>query len=95
MKQSTYIPISQARGSSSGTADVQTLIPPADASACEITVETTNARMTVDGSTPSVTNGHVFPKDQLPHLKLIGPGSSIKWISIAAAASVVNVTWYR
>ena len=95
MKHSTHIAISQEEATSTGTGDVKTLTPPGDASAALISVETTAARMTFDGSTPAAANGHVFPAAQVPQTVLIGAGSVIKWISTAAANSIVNVTWLR
>lgn len=102
MGPSTFVPISTVRNSSAdvGTANVKTHTPPSGAgiggvSACLISVETTSARMTFDGSDPGAASApsHVFPKDQLPQLYLLGPGSVIKWCSTDAAASVVQVTW--
>lgn len=95
MKPSTHRAIGQARGTSTGTGDVQTLTPPGNASAMQFCVETTNARMTLDGSTPSATNGNVELAAQSPQFLPVGAGSQIKWISTAAAASIVNVTWFE
>lgn len=95
MKYSTHHPIGQVQATSTGTGNEQTLTPPSDASACMVSVETTSARITFDGSTPAVGNGHVFPTAQVPQTLLIGAGSTIKFISTAAANSVVNVTWLR
>lgn len=82
-----------ARDSSSGTADVKTLTPPAGATACVLCVETTSARVTFDGSTPSATNGLVVPSGANPLVLDVRPGAGIKWASTAAAASILNVLW--
>jgi hypothetical protein len=61
-------------------------------SAVLISVETTDARITFDGSTPSSTNGHVFPKGNPPVLVLVGGGSSISHLANSAGTSLVNIT---
>lgn len=83
---------SHDRASSSGTADIQTITPPAGASGFLIAVETTNARVTFDGSTPASTNGLVYPKDVAPVEHHFLP-EEINWTSTAAAASIVDVCW--
>lgn len=95
MKPSTYTPKSFEQLTSTGTADVKTATVPEDTSAILITVETTNARVTLTGDAPSATKGHVFPKDSLPVLLLVGVGTTIKVASTAAAASVVGITYIR
>lgn len=81
------------RGSSSGTANVATITLKPDTSQITIAVETTSARVTFDGTDPSVASAPsiVFPKDSLPLLQPVGAGTVIKWCSTAAAASVVQV----
>lgn len=91
----SYDPLSQARGSSAAdTTTVSTLAAPAGAMACLITVETTDARMTFDGSAPSATNGQVMKQGvALVFVPLADQVNGIKWTSTAAAVSTVNVTW--
>lgn len=104
MKPATYVPINHAasgattahqRDSSPGTAsgDVKTLTLNKNTSAILLTVETTNARVTFDGSDPGAASApsNVFPKDSIPVLVPIGCGEVVKWCSTAAAASVVQI----
>lgn len=100
MGPSTFVPISTVRDSSADTSMVKTHTPPSGAgiggvSAFLISVETTNARVTFDGTDPSAGSApsHVWPKDQIPQLVLLGPGSVVKWCSTLGAASVVQITW--
>lgn len=97
MKPSTYGVLSHQRGSSADTTTVATLTPANGTSAVLITVETTSARLTFDSSDPSAASApsHVFPKDQLPVLLLLGPGAVIKWVSTAGTAAVVQMTSLR
>lgn len=99
MKPSTYIPnkdsgTAHQRGSSPDTTTIRTITLQNNTSAVWITVETTNARITVDGSDPSAASAPstVVPKDSMPWLAPIGAAAVIKWVSTAAAASVVQVT---
>lgn len=76
---------------STGTADVKTFTKPALATACFITVETTNARVTFGGDTPDASNGLIVLKDSQP---LYFPvAADIKFVSTAAANCIVNVMW--
>lgn len=81
------------RGSSSGTANVQTITLGKMTSAVLITVETTSARVTFDGSDPSAASAPstVFPAGGAPVLVPVGAATVIKWCSTAAAASVMQV----
>lgn len=95
MKPSTYIPISTVQVTSTGTADVHTVTPPANCSALLLTVETTAARMVFDGSTPGAANGLLCPTGLAPVLIPVGPGSTIKFASSAAAASIVDIAYLQ
>lgn len=97
MRPSTYAPISTSTVTPTSTSDVKTLTPPAGTSGFLITVETNNARVTLDGTDPSGgTGSHVYPKDTAPQLVLLGAqGMVVKCVSTAAANSVVNVTWLQ
>ena len=95
MKFSTYVPISTAQATSTGTGDVHTLTIPARCSAALITVETTAARVTLDGSAPGAGNGLVFPIALSPVLVPIGPGTTIKFASSAAGNSIVDVAYLQ
>jgi hypothetical protein len=98
VKPFTIVPTASggtAQATSTGTADVKTITPPKGASSALITVETTSARMTFDGSTPSSGNGIVVPTAALPLLIPVGVGCTIKFAATAAANSVVDVAWFR
>lgn len=49
--------------------------------------------MRFDGGTPSSSAGLAFPKDGVPAFFPLG--DSIKFVSQAAANSVVNVAWVK
>lgn len=85
----SYFPRSILRDSSPDASTVKTLTCLADVNAVFITVETTAARVTFDGSTPSTTNGIVIQKDSSPLFVPVVAGTQIKWISTAGAASVL------
>lgn len=59
-----------------------------------ITVETTNARVTFDGSDPSVGSApsHVIPKDQQPLYFPVAYPAVVKWVSTDVTASVVQLS---
>lgn len=96
MRPSQHQPISTATASSSGTADIKTLTPPTGAAAMLISAETTTARATFDGTDPSAGLGsHEIVKDQNPIYIPLGVGCFVKFVSTAAAASVVQITWLR
>ena len=81
-----------AQVTSTGTADVQSLVSPAGAQAVLLTVETTLAYLTTDGSTPSAVNGLALPSGVVHQLQ-IAAGLTLKVASSAAAASKVNALW--
>lgn len=100
MKPSTYLPnlrnnttTAHFRNTSPDTTTIRTITPGTMTSAVLITVETTNARVTFDGSDPSAASAPsiVFPKDSIPVLVPVGAGAVIKWVSTAGTAAVVNV----
>lgn len=100
MRGTTYTPISTVRtASAADITTVSTHTPPAGTSAFLISVETTSARVTFDGTNPGTAGtapSHVIPKDQMPQLFLMGAeGMSVKWVSTAAAVSLVQITWLR
>lgn len=76
---------------STSTANVQTVTPPAGARAALVSVETTSARVTFAGGAPSATLGHVIPVAQPPVLILTG--DVFKFASTAGTSSVMNITW--
>lgn len=80
---------------STGTADVKTVSPPApdnQPQAVMISVETNDAWVTIDGTTPSATNRLIFPKAAMPQLVLLG-SDTIKFTSSIAGNSILNVVW--
>ena len=84
-----------AQATSTGTADVKSLDTSTHASSVMITVETNAARVTLDGTTPSTSNGIVIPKDALPLLLPVGDGTTIKFVSTIAGNSIVDAIWLR
>lgn len=91
MKPSTYLPGAASQIKPTSTTDVKTYTIPAGCSAVLIGVETTDARITFDGTDPSATNGLVYPKALAPVLVPIGPGSTIKAVATSAATSTVGI----
>lgn len=89
-KPSTYGvgPIYQLSCTSTTTTAQQLKAP---TSAVLIGVETTDARITFDGSTPSSSNGLVFPKGNPPVLVLVGNGRTITALANSAGTSLVDV----
>lgn len=76
---------------STGTADVKVITPPPNATACMIVAETTAARVTFDGSTPAAANGLPIPVGASP--LYVPLGTAIKFVSQAAANSILHVLW--
>lgn len=81
----------QQQSSPDTTTDV-TFTRPKGANACFITVETTAARITFDGSDPGAANGHKWPIDAIPTLVLFR-GPAIRAASTAGTASLISITW--
>jgi hypothetical protein len=76
---------------STGTADVKSFSTPSNAVACYVSATTNPARLTVDGTTPSATNGIVVPAGALPfELRAV---QALKVASTAAANSIVDVAF--
>jgi hypothetical protein len=96
LKPTTYKTISHQRLVSSNTSDVQTATVPNGTSAVELAVETTSARVTLDGSDPSAVNAPslVFPFGQVPIFRPWGPGMFIKFVS-TGASSVIQLVYYQ
>lgn len=89
------IATTQAQDSSPDTSTTKTLAPPTTTAAtpvaCLVTVETTAARVTFNGTAPSSANGIVVQKDAAP---LYLPfAATITWRSTAGTASILNVVW--
>ena len=93
MTMRLYPDSTQVQKTSTGTGDVQTATPPTNGPPrfCILTVETTSARVTFDGSAPASNNGHVIPAGALPWQCLVAP--VIKFASTGGTSSVVNITW--
>jgi hypothetical protein len=79
------------QATSTGTADVKTVTLPKNAGSCLITVETTDARVTFDGTAPDSSHGIVFKIAQSPVYLPLGEGTAIKFVATSAASSVVSV----
>lgn len=82
-----------ANATSTGTGDVKTIAAPAGAVAAFISVETNSCWLTVDGTTPTTTNGLVLPKDTVPFFLPVGHPRSIKFAASVAGNSELNVMW--
>ena len=96
MQGPTYDAIGFQQVTSTGTGDAHALTVPAGARAVLISVETTDARVTFDGSAPGATLGHVVKAGVNPVVLPVGGSGiapSVKFASTAAAASIVNVTY--
>lgn len=78
---------------STSTANVQTLTIPKGALALLVSVETTSARLTTDGSAPASTKGHVIQTAQNPLYLPFAAGATLKYASTAGTSSILNVTW--
>jgi hypothetical protein len=82
------------QATSTAAADPKTISPPAtnpQPRACLLTVETTDARVTFNGTTPDATHGLIFAKAQQPvYLPFAVP---IQFSSTAGANCIVNVHW--
>lgn len=78
---------------STGTTNSQTATPPAGAVGFFIQVGTTSGYITLDGSTPSSSNGLLIAKDQLP--MFIPVAQTIILRSSAGANSVASIQWVR
>jgi hypothetical protein len=95
VKPSTDWTLSHERLVSTGTADVQTATLPRGTSHITISVETTSARVTFSGQTPSAILGHVYPADAPPIFIPLGQGTVIKFVSTAATSSVVQLGYHQ
>jgi hypothetical protein len=83
------------QNTSTGTADVKTVTPPATATAFLVSIETNGARVTFDGSTPSATS-LLLPTtgSQGTILPISWPsGGALKFASSIAGNSVVTIQW--
>jgi hypothetical protein len=96
MRPSTHRALSHERLVSTNTSDVQTATMPNNASAIELAVEATSARVTFDGTDPSVAlaPSFVFPFGQVPVFRPLGPGSTVRFCSTAGTGSVLQVLYY-
>jgi len=90
-RQTEHTAQAPQQATSTGTADVKTITIGKSSSAFLIGVETTNARVTFDGTTPDSSHGVVYLKDQAPIYVPCGEGTVIKFTATASANSVVSV----
>jgi hypothetical protein len=95
MSQTQHYPGASEQLTSTGTGNVQTATAAVSgARHVLLSVETTAARVTFDGSTPSATNGHVIPAGAIPLYLPIGRSSVLKVASSAGTSSILNITWF-
>ena len=97
MKSSTYLPVSHQRMSAADNTggSVQTFSIPKGTSAILLTCETTAARVTLDGTDPSAANAPsiVIQAAANPVLIPVGPGATLKHVSTAGTASVLQAAY--
>ncbi len=72
---------------STGVADVKTIIPPVHCTAMYLAAETSGARITFDGTTPDATQGIPITAGQS---ELFPVGRTVKFVSQAAANCVLH-----
>lgn len=94
MRPSTHRALSHAQLTSANSGDVQTVSMPNGTSAIEFEFETTNARVTFDGTSPASGTGLVYPFGQMPVFRPVGPGSTIRFVSTAGTASTLQILFY-
>ena len=97
MKPSTDRTISHERLSSTNGSDVKTATLPKGTSHITLSVETTSARVTFDGTDPSaaLAPSHVYPVDVPPIFIPLGQGTTVKFVSTAGTASVLQLAYHQ
>lgn len=88
------VPAVALRDTSPDSSTVKTLTLAKGTSAFYLTVETTDARVTFDGSDPSAASApsHVIAKAQQPLYFPIAYPAVVKWVSTDATSSVVQLS---
>lgn len=96
MKPSTDRCLAHGRKVSTNSADVQTQTIPAGTSHITLSVETSDARVTFDGSDPSAVGApsHVYPAGVAPIFLPLGQGSTIKHCCATGANSVLQIGFH-
>lgn len=89
--QAPFAPLGIGQATSTGTANVQTLNAPASAKGFLYSVFTNGIYFTVDGSTPSSSNGLHAPAGTAP--VFIPFGKNISFVSDNVAGSTLSVIW--
>lgn len=95
MKPSTNRCISHQQLTSTSTADVKTPTIPNGTSHILLAVTTTSARVTLDGTAPSSTNGLVYVAAQQPIFIPVGQGITVKFASTAGTSSIVDLAYLQ
>lgn len=95
MKPTTDSGIGHDRKTSTSTSDVQSFTFPRGTSHVEFQVYTTDAWVTYDGTAPSPTNGLLFPAGQTSVFRTLGQGTTLKFVSSAAAASTLSIAYLQ
>ncbi len=75
----------------SNTSDVETVTPPDGTRMCLISVEGSDARISMVGTSPDSTHGHVFPAGTAP-VTVFGR-TPFKCASVDSSAATINVTF--
>ena len=85
-------PDPHVQATSTGTANVATIVAPIASTAFYIDCETNGIRFTLDGTTPDATNGMTLATGQVPLFVPVG-GRDIKFVSQIAGNAIANVLW--
>ena len=85
-------PDPHVQATSTGVANVATLVAPLASTAFFIDCETNGIRFTLDGTTPDATNGLTLSTGDAPLFIPIGR-RDIQFVSQAAANAIANVLW--
>ena len=80
-----------SQATSTGVADVKTFLAPKSAAAFMVSVGTTAARLSVDGSTPSATVGVTVQVTGQPLVLNVAPAGDVRVAAASAGNSVVDV----
>lgn len=91
MKHFSMSPQAAVTGTCSSTTVGVVVKLPAGISAFQIGVETVNARVTLDGTTPTATNGLIYYAGVSPVLVPCSHDAVITYVATGAGTSVVQI----
>ena len=90
MRSSRYFALA-AKTTTCNSTTSQTIALPSASTGFLVSVATTDALCTFDGSAPTSTNGVTFPKGLAPAFVPVGSGQTLTFLATAAGNSIVNV----